>query len=274
MNRRFQKQIIIASVYAIIWIFFIFIFWLLLKGPTPTCFDNKKNQGEIDIDCGGPCKACIKSLAQSINIIETGFVNTVYGRADLYALVENPNQNFGVALLPYKFSVYDATGNLVVEKFGKTFILPQQKRYIIEQAVPLKAPANEVKLIIDEPTWTELTNYETPNIGIKNRVYRQSHPDEGGFMTLEGLIVNASSYDFDKVEVLAILRDQNQSVVAVGRSIHNTIRSGDERIFRIVWPSENLALSNASVEAYVLTNVFDNDNFLKAYGVTAKFKKD
>ena len=25
-----------------------------------TCFDNKKNQGEEGIDCGGPCKSCIK----------------------------------------------------------------------------------------------------------------------------------------------------------------------------------------------------------------------
>ncbi|MFH1332316.1 MAG: MopE-related protein [archaeon] len=27
-------------------------------GPTPTCFDKTKNQGEEGVDCGGPCPAC------------------------------------------------------------------------------------------------------------------------------------------------------------------------------------------------------------------------
>ena len=37
-------------------------------GPTPTCTDGIQNQGETDIDCGGPCEPCVVSEC-SVNII-------------------------------------------------------------------------------------------------------------------------------------------------------------------------------------------------------------
>ena len=58
-----------------------------LQTPTslssPTCFDNIKNQGEKDIDCGGPCKLC--GL-----IINTPLEDTV-GDNWIYFAVDNDN---------------------------------------------------------------------------------------------------------------------------------------------------------------------------------------
>lgn len=273
MEKRLQKQIIIAFIYFVLWFLFFTGIYLLFKGPAPTCFDGKQNQKETGIDCGGPCKPCIESLVKEINVINAGFIETIPGRADLYAYIENPNQNFGVATLEYTFEVYDFNENIIATKWGKTFILPQQKRYIIEQAVALKSSPNKVLLKIGDPQWTGLENYEAPNIAVKNKNYRSSLPDEHGFMTLEGLIVNRSNFDFAKVEVLGILKNSFGEIVGVGRSVHNTITANQERIFKIVWPNENPELKNASAEAYVLTNVFDNDNFLKAFGVKPRYEK-
>ena len=37
------------------------------KGIFGTCFDNKKNQDETDIDCGGVCNACVPWIKKSIS---------------------------------------------------------------------------------------------------------------------------------------------------------------------------------------------------------------
>lgn len=35
-----------------------FLFKVYIRGDNPSCFDNEQNQGEENIDCGGPCDAC------------------------------------------------------------------------------------------------------------------------------------------------------------------------------------------------------------------------
>jgi len=42
------------------------------EGPTPTCFDGIRNQGETGVDCGGPCIACASCFDGIQNQGETG----------------------------------------------------------------------------------------------------------------------------------------------------------------------------------------------------------
>jgi len=35
-----------------------FLFKVYVRGDQPSCFDNELNQGEENVDCGGPCTAC------------------------------------------------------------------------------------------------------------------------------------------------------------------------------------------------------------------------
>lgn len=273
MDYRAQKRIIIAVIYAALWAGLFILIWFIVKGPSPSCFDGVKNQRETGIDCGGPCKACISEVARKIDVLETGYVNTISGKVDVYAQIENANQNFGVANLAYKFEVLGANEEVIASKRGRTFILPQQKRYLIEQGIAVDKQAGSVRLILSEPQWTELDDYQTPNLAIKDKTLRESLSDEHGFMTLEGLIINSSNYDFAQVEVLAILKDRSDKVVAVGRAIHNTITARKERIFKIIWPYEDYNLKSAFAETYALTNIFDNDNFLKAHGITPRVEE-
>ena len=49
-----------------------------------TCFDGILNNGEIDIDCGGPCAACAGLLTADIDVLDIAFVSTnIIGESDL-----------------------------------------------------------------------------------------------------------------------------------------------------------------------------------------------
>ncbi len=273
MDYRAKKRVIIAFIYILLWFGFFFLVWLFVKGPSPSCFDGIKNQKETGIDCGGPCRPCISEIAKKVDVLKTGFIRTIAGRIDVYAQIENKNQDFGVADLVYRFEILNELGEIIATKSGRTFILPQQKRYVIEQSISVSGQISGVNFFFDEPQWAELNDYQAPNIAIKDKVLRQSLPDENGFVTLEGLIINSSDYDFAQVEVIAILKNQFGEIIALGKALHNTITSGEERIFKIIWPYINPELQSTSVEAYALTNVFNNDNFLKAHGVFLKIEE-
>lgn len=38
-----------------------------ISDPVPSCFDGLQNQGEIEVDCGGPCPSCSARMTATIN---------------------------------------------------------------------------------------------------------------------------------------------------------------------------------------------------------------
>ena len=56
-NRAFKRITVLAIIFGAL-ILGVFIYAQIQTKPTPSCFDKIKNQGEYDVDCGGPCLAC------------------------------------------------------------------------------------------------------------------------------------------------------------------------------------------------------------------------
>ena len=66
----------------------------------PTCFDGIQNQGELEVDCGGPCAPCeisgcnVAAISENGSIIITGLTsdaNTKLFDADITSVWEcNP----------------------------------------------------------------------------------------------------------------------------------------------------------------------------------------
>src|SRR3990167_7740487 len=57
MNRPL-KQFVYGLLYLILFFAASFLIYFLIFKPAPTCFDNKLNHGEEEVDCGGPCPSC------------------------------------------------------------------------------------------------------------------------------------------------------------------------------------------------------------------------
>jgi hypothetical protein len=84
---------------------------------TPTCFDQKQNQDELGVDCGGSCTTLCKSQVGTAPIVR--FVRPLApqpGRTDIIAYIDNPNGAATANAAPFTLEVYGADRALIAKK--------------------------------------------------------------------------------------------------------------------------------------------------------------
>jgi hypothetical protein len=270
MEKNKKKQVIIASVYAVLILLFLgFIISRFM--PAATCSDGVKNQNEEGIDCGGVCvNKCVTSKSSDLVVAETGFVESgIVNKYDLYAQVVNPNDAEGSGDFQYDFVVKDMTGNIVGQKSGSGFILPSENKYLIAVNVEVKGIPAKVEFKISDTQWTEFKGYEKPVLRIVNKNYNEVSSDIG-FAEVKGLLRNESPFDFGVIKIDALLRDAGGKIIALNSTQMNTVKSGENREFTAAWPNRFPgSVSNFDVQIEV--NVFDSEVFLKRYFGSQQF---
>lgn len=275
MTYRFKKQFIIITVLVVILLIFGFLFYLFSR-PAPSCYDGIKNQGEEEVDCGGPCIPCeVKSLKPvKVIWVKALAIKDKQGVYDVAAQIRNPNQNYGLSKLSYEFKLYDESDSLIFSKKNSTFILPNETKYIIEPRLEVNQSISKISLVLEpgEPgDWQKLKDFEKNQLFIKNKNYQllESGP---GFSQVSGIVKNASAFDFDKVQINVILFNQQHEVVGVNKTEMRTLLSGEERYFLTTWFSK-IEDEVFFVDVEAETNVFIDENFMKRYGAPEKFQE-
>jgi len=264
--RRYRKQILI-------FVIFLLLVALIVSGvkwltrPRPSCFDGIQNQGEEDIDCGGPCQPCEKLYLKEIKILETKAVHlydNVYGLA---AKIKNVNVNYGTGNLKYIFKYFDKKGNLLGQKEGLTYILPNQIKYLVESKVISVQPIAKVVLDLEIKDWQKPKIYQYPHLVIYRQEFRNL---ETGNSQASGVVVNKTDFNFDKVEIKVLLFDYQNNLIALGTTEVRTLLSRQEREFLVKWPY----LIKSPVGSMVMeaeTNFFDFHNFITPSGEVMPF---
>ncbi|MDO8240701.1 MAG: FxLYD domain-containing protein [Candidatus Moranbacteria bacterium] len=261
-----KKRATIIAIFVAVFLLFIFMLYSWLK-PVPSCSDNKKNQNEVGIDCGGVCATKCAIVAQNLTSQESGFVESgVASKIDLYARVSNPNATFGSKKFQYEFKILDAAGSVVTTKKGVSYILPAESKYVVENNVEFVGVPSRVEFNILNQEWSEFANYyERPQLKIVNKTYGQINSGIG-FSEVKGLLKNESSFNFNTIRLDVILKDANDSVIALNSTEMNTVKSGENRDFRALWlnrfPGEVM-----NVEVQTGVNIFESETFTKQYFV-------
>jgi len=264
---RFLKRLVIIFVYLVIFGSMGSLIYYSVK-PDPTCKDGKKNQKEEMVDCGGPCAPCIKEIiAQDLKIEEKYFVYGNANRFDVMAEIYNPNDKYGAAKFKYEFKLLDQSGAILSREEGENFILPKERKNIIN--LNLYSPVNPytVDFSISEIKWEELLEYEEPKLNI----YSKDYSAEADKNTVFGLLKNESYYDFNSVEIDIVLRGKDGKPVALGKNEMRTIKSQEQRDFKIIWPYR-FGAEVEGVEVRAEADVFDSNNFIKNYLPREKYQ--
>jgi hypothetical protein len=261
---RDTKRRIIIGMYALLLFGFGFLTYDALK-PDPTCSDGKRNQNEEEIDCGGVCGACKKTAPAEDLRVES--VDLVYGGANRYdvgAGVYNPNDRYGASEFSYTFVVKDAQGGVIAERKGRSFILPREKKQLIEVGLDAPVAGEHVGIKIDDIQWQTFEGYqEQPAIRVSSK--RFDYVSSGsGFGEAYGVVENNSKFDFQSLLVKVILRDPSGKPVAVNTTEMRTVPSGERRDFRLVWPS-SFPGEVVSVDTEVEADVYRSENFIRQY---------
>jgi hypothetical protein len=265
-----RKRILIVIIYLIVFTAFsLFIYWKMK--PVETCTDKIKNQNEEDIDCGGVCAPCNKIEALPLEIKESGIVvGGVTGEYDFYSVVNNPNNLFGSSKFHYKITLKDSSGLVLSQREGESYILPGEKKYIIETSFKSESVPASSEFLITSVEWSQFSEYKKPEIEIVNKNYSEISSGVG-FAEAKGLLKNKSPYDFEFIKIGVILKDSGGNVVALNSTNMKTIKSGEERDFRVFWPAR-FSGNVQNMEAQAEVNVFDSKAFLERNYETHKFQ--
>ncbi len=156
MDKRLKKQIIIALV-------FFGIFSLIGGGifltyrSDPTCFDNKRNQGEEEIDCGGPCILCELKYNPPLSLADAPvLLINQNNKVDILFKITNSNLDWGAQGFSYKVILIGE--NQEKQEFVKSgFIFPHEIRYFIVPniAVAFKPVEADIEILKETIVWNK-----------------------------------------------------------------------------------------------------------------------
>ena len=88
---------------------------------------------------------------------------------------------------------------------------------------------------------------------------------ENGLPSVSAILTNATTYDFDKIDVKVVLFGENNEPVAVNVSDRRTMRSGEEQRFRLFWNTP-ITKEVINQDFKATTNIFDSQNFMSRFG--------
>lgn len=270
---RSTRQIIVAAVFfSILTLLLLGVYFAFIKSPA-TCFDNKKNQNEQGIDCGGICSAVCKEVivAEDLQFQEVVFVPGGNNRFDVLAKVYNANDQIGASSFRYTFELKDASGAVLQTYSGKSYILPQETKNIIAIGLETEGEPASVGFLVDSVEWERFSGYqEKPAVNIYQKRYNELTTGVG-FGEVFGLLSNESPYDFQTIIVKVILRDKSGKALAFNTTTMNTVRSSEERDFRLIWPTPFPGVVER-VDMEVDADFYHAENFIKQYFPGGEFQ--
>ncbi len=233
MNRTL-KQLTFGSIYFIFFAFVAFGVYLFYFNPAPSCIDNKQNQKETAIDCGGPCIPCeVKGLnlvTEEVKIFPTG-----KNQATLLAKVRNPSRNFS-ASFSYEFNLGSTRSNQR-ELRGRETLAPQKIQYIVVPNLPIdERSINGVNLDISDLNWSE---NKLPALNI--RINSQSDINKNR-VTVTGVLSNNSAVNLPTVKLTALLFDKEGKILNASIAELKKVEAFSEKQFIVFFPEvEGLA---------------------------------
>src|SRR3989344_4314620 len=208
-----RRLIYIAVVLGVVF-FTIIIPAFLNFSKEPSCIDNKKNQDEKGVDCGGSCSKICESEASLPSVLWSQAFEVAPGVYNVLTLVENSNINSESNSVSYAFILKDSEGNIIAERKGQTFIPNSQTIAIFEQGLRQNGePVLTEFQFVGTPTWVKKVD-PIPDIAIRSQTLSSVETAP----RLEVEIENKSLEDVERLEVVAIIFDSQAKPIAFSRT--------------------------------------------------------
>lgn len=237
------------------------IFWMVNKVlPEPSCFDNRQNQRETGVDCGGPCIPCVLKYPKQIEVFWTKAVSVGENVYDAVAFVENPNAILASDKLEYKFTFFDEFGK-VGERSGKTFLLAQERTHIVEVNVPTKRAATRVEFTVAAANWM-IREDIAPDVSVERREYGIEKIGGKNQSVVRATLMNRETVSYREADVNFLIFDANQNLIAANKTLVDALLAGERREIKAFWPDE-IRGDIASIEIEPRVNIFNPNVILK-----------
>lgn len=270
MQKRSRKRARLLFAYLGLFVLLGGSLYLFFKSA-PTCNDGRRNQGEIDVDCGGPCKPCTEKVI--LKPIEMGgyeWVHAYDNKYDFIGVMTNPNHQYGASEFKYRVKVETQEKEEYIQpNWVNSFALPGEKKTLLLQGVELKsAPLNIVfELDMKNIQWEKYTNFESPDFIVNDKQYEELSGGSANFSRVWGMAINRGSVDFEEVYVKSFLRNAEGRLLATNSDLLGGFKAGGRRDFIMFFPMKfEGVVDKTNITIEIETNPFDDENISKVYG--------
>lgn len=232
MDWRTKKQLTLFSVFAVLFIFGVG-FFLYKTQPVASCFDNKQNQDETGVDCGGSqCPACLTETPKDLITLWTRFFQIRPGIYEVASLIENPNVSLGVKNLAYTIRLLDEDGKLISIRQGSTYVVPSSRFLAYETNIETGARVPKRVTFTLKPFSWVITQKPSVAISIVKTV-RHFDLDRPQLLVTLG---NSSINNIGHVDLQVVLVGSDGNAVAVASSQENTVTDSSTADIIFTWP--------------------------------------
>lgn len=199
----------------------------------PTCFDGIRNQGETDVDRGGPCVLLDTRLLQQEAIlwvrpfkVRDGFYNAV-------AYIENPNTQAGASEVTYQFKLYDDQNILITERIGVLPLFPNKVFPIFESRLDVgnRVPVRATFSFIEPIVWEKIIDDAAGLV-----IFNQRLTADGSMPRVDAEIRNTTLNTRRNVIVVATVFDADGNAVNASRTLVSKIDPGETAPIAFTWP--------------------------------------
>jgi hypothetical protein len=240
--RKFIRQLIYGSLYLLVIGGVIWLFYASALKPAPSCFDQKLNQGEEEVDCGGPCETCaIRHLEEIEYSREVLIDSPIDGESILIFQLENPNAHFGAKELRYTASFYPdrSTSSPALYQFTeKSFIYPGELKTIVQPGIEVeREDVERIEISLSEISWLPLEEYQKPQTLIRS--IESELRDEGTLrprLAITGIIRNENAYTLSQVILSAQVSGQLGQLILASKTLIGPIPAFSDKEFEMIIP--------------------------------------
>lgn len=217
-------------------VLFIVPSFFVKKTVAPTCFDNKQNQGEEGVDCGGPCSLICENRAKDPVVKWQDVLEVNDGIYNAIAYVENPNSDGAYVLkAPYVFRFYDEKEILLGERRGETSIPPKPLNNIFtvfESRISLSRKPAKAEFEFITPLIFESSKVIPPEINISNQVVTS----EDSSPRLTAFTKNISLDQLRNVEFVAVIYGVDGLPRATSKTVVDNLLPNVSQNLVFTWP--------------------------------------
>lgn len=238
--------------------FFVFIY------KAPTCFDGKMNGAETGVDCGGACKLlCPADVAEPVSRTDPRLFKMKDGLYSVVAELDNVNASGEVYSAPYAFKLYDASGTLITERDGKTFIPRGQTFAIFESGIDTgnRIPTRATFAFTGSLTWTRNTD-PSPDVEVTHGVLMNASTSP----RVQATVTNNSLSRVQNIDLVALVSDASGNTIGASHTYIDSLEAGDSQTVTFTWTTPFPTTSSVCASPADVMIALDRSGSMAAFG--------
>lgn len=190
---------------------------------------------------------------------------------DLVARLRNPNTEVGIRSVTGTFHMLADNGTEVGTHQETTYLLPATLQYLLALDVPTTSSFARVELTLSEPKTAAIpSTISLPSFATFLRERTQFKSGERSIEQQTGILRNASSLDWERIEIIGLAVDDKENIVGVSKTFLGALAAGSQLEFTLQWPTP--ARPTQRVIIWPTTNIFEETNIIKVIGDPASLR--